>query len=152
MMRMFARKHRILPVAALLMAAATFPLAAYQDSEAQPKIVTHMKAVNGGLRGLRRSYADPAQKESNLSRLDEVRGHAEAARELQPLKTPEIPEAEREAFLKGFHEAMDQLLKGIDDLKAAIAADKFEEAGNILRGIYDLRSEAHKKYQKEVDG
>ena len=96
-------------VALVLLSSLASALAAQPPQDADdPAIVKYMKTVNRNMRRLRRQVSDPAKNEASLEFVATVKKNILAAREEHPLKTPELPEAEREPFLKAYHEALDE--------------------------------------------
>lgn len=116
-----------------------------------PVIVQHMKQMNRNLRRLRRQVADPAQREANLLLVRQMKTHAMAAQKEQPLKTPDLPEAERGPFLKAFRAQMDVLIETLTKLETALQDEKLGQAEELVKKLFDLKKEGHEKFQKEVD-
>jgi len=137
--------------AALFVALAPGPAAAHEGDGPEPKIVESMEEINRGFRKLRRQAADPEKKSSSLELLAAIRANAEISREETPLKIVqgEIPEAEQDAFLNGYREAVDQLLSILDSLKTAIEEENAEKIDYLLEQIYNSKKQGHKKYQSE---
>ncbi len=120
-----------------------------QDEDAA--IVQHMKQVNRGLRRLRRQAADPAQKDSSLELVRKMKSSVQAAQKEEPLKTPDLPEAERGPFLKAFREKMDSLIETLTQLESALQNDKFDETEELVKKLFALKKEGHDKFQKEME-
>ena len=120
-----------------------------QDED--PAIVQHMKQVNRGLRRLRRQVADPAQKDSSLQLVRRMKTGVQAAQKEEPLKTPDLPEAERGPFLKAFGEKMDAVIETLTQLESALEHEKFDQAEELVKKLFALKKEGHDKFQKEIE-
>jgi soluble cytochrome b562 len=114
-----------------------------------PAVVQNMRDINKGFRTLRRQIDDTDQKDENLKLIAQIRADLVAASKEEPLKTPELPASERDAFLKGYRQLMDSVLAEMDKLKAAVSAGNNAEAKSLLRQINELKKQGHGKYQKE---
>lgn len=125
---------------------ATLPVAAQDDGA--PEIVRNMRGINQNLRTLRGQVADPTFKVQNLELIADVRRLLESSRELEPLKTSELPQAEREQFLKNFRTAIAETLKTVDQLRAAVeAGDAVTSRAHLLK-LNDLKNAGHERFRK----
>lgn len=120
-----------------------------QDED--PVIVQHMKQMNRALRRLRRQAGDAEQKDSSLELVRQMKTHAQAAQKEDPLKTPDLPEAERGPFLKEFREKMDSLIETLTQLESALENDHFDQTEELVKKLFDLKKEGHDKFQKEME-
>lgn len=122
--------------------------AAVQDEEPVPEIVRHMRQVNQNLRALRAQVAEPDRKEQNLQLVAGVREHLKAAQKLEPLKTPELPAAERETFLKDFRSMLEKVLETVDALESAIRSGDTAAARERLLELNELKNQGHERFKK----
>lgn len=113
-----------------------------------PPIVAYMRVVGQNLRQMRRQIT-PDKQEENLKLVKEIRQNLEKARGEEPLKTPEIPAQERDAFLEGYRELVGKALSTIDKLEAALSQGDLDQAQELLVALNDIRKDGHGKYQKE---
>ena len=86
-----------------------------------PPVVAYMRQVGQSLRQMRRQLTPDKQAE-NLKLVKEIRENLEKARGEEPLKTPEIPAQERDAFLNGYQELVDKAITTVDKLEAVVRA------------------------------
>ncbi len=148
-------KQNFIGAASILMlvfgAAAPFTLAGERDEE--PKIVTAMEQMNRDLRKLRRQAGDAAQKEANLALIGSALASARTARDERPLMVEEglVAEADRDAFLQGYHKAMDRLIATLEKLETALQEGQAEEAEALIKRVYQAKREGHRRYQKEEE-
>jgi soluble cytochrome b562 len=122
--------------------------AAVQDDEQVPEIVRHMRQVNQNLRALRGQVAEPDRIEQNLQMVADVRKHLQAAQKLEPLKTPELPPAERESFLKDFRAMLDRVFETVDALESAIRNGDAAAARERLLELNELKNQGHERFKK----
>ncbi|HSR49249.1 MAG TPA: cytochrome b562 [Acidobacteriota bacterium] len=122
-----------------------------QEQGDEPEIVQHMKSMNGILRQLRRLSRDAANKTAVLDMIEEFRGHALAAQKEAPLKTPDLPETEREAFVKEYRQTIEKMLSTLDQFKAAVEDEDVEQSQQILRRLFDWKKQGHDQFRKEED-
>jgi hypothetical protein len=93
--------------------------------------------------------SDPAQKEANLAKLAEAKASIEKSLTMEPAKAKDVPAAEKEKFLAGYKAAMQDSLKAIEELRAAIAAGKADEAAKAMEKLNGQKKEGHKAYKKD---
>jgi soluble cytochrome b562 len=113
-----------------------------------PPVVAYMREVGQSLRQMRRQLT-PDKQEENLKLVNEIRENLEKARGEEPLKTPEIPAQERDAFLKGYKELLSKSLTTINKLEVSLSEGDLDQAQELLVALNDIRKEGHGKYQKE---
>ena len=136
---------------ALAVPSAAFSATESPENDQIPAIVSHMKALNSNLRRLRRQVRDPDNREASLELLVEIKKHAVAAQKEEPLKTPDLPETDREAFLKAFRDLMDEVIETIEQAEAALKDGRDDEAQGLVRKIYGFKSDGHKRFQKKEE-
>lgn len=110
---------------------------------------TEMGKINKALKLVNRNLADASKKAENLEKIDVAIKACEESGKLEPEKTKDIPEAEKEKFLTEYKAAMVEMGKHLTDLKAAVEADKADEAKKVLEKLNMGKKEGHKKFQKE---
>ncbi|HSR69105.1 MAG TPA: cytochrome b562 [Acidobacteriota bacterium] len=137
---------RILLALSLLISA-SLPAAAAPQDEEKPEIVQRMENMNDILRQIRRQSRDAANKASVLELIKEFRLHALAAQKEKPLKTADLPEEEREAFVAEFRQTIDKMLSTLDEFQAAVEAGDSEQAGQLLRRLFEWKKEGHSQFR-----
>ena len=103
-----------------------------------------MTGINKSLRVVKRQLADAAKKDDNLALLTKVKDGIAKAKDLEPKKTKE--QTDKTGYVKKFKDEMDGLAKTVDELEAAIKADKTDEAKAALKKIYDEKEKGHKDF------
>ena len=95
-----------------------------------------------------------AAKEGNVpkdlaAKVDDAKKATEAALKFEPAKTAEIPAAEKAKFLADYKASMEETIKTLGELKAAIEAGKTEDVTKTLEKLNAQKKDGHKKFQKE---
>ncbi len=141
-------------LAAILLATALMPTAgpsATPPQDDEPVVVQSMKQIGRDLRQLRRQVRDAANKDSALELISKIKTNLQIAQKEQPLKTPDLPESERDEFLKSYRSMMDDVIATVGKLDAAVRSGDTEQAQTLVRKLYDYRKEGHKHFQKSPD-
>jgi hypothetical protein len=108
-----------------------------------------MEKVNKALKAVNRSLIDPSQKDANLAKLAEVKASFEKSLTLEPAKAKDVPAAEKAKFLADYKASMQTSLKTLEELKAAIQADKGEDAAKAMEKLQGEKKEGHKAFKKQ---
>jgi soluble cytochrome b562 len=108
-----------------------------------------MDKVNKSLKAINR-----AAKEGNISKdltakVDDAKAATEAALKFEPEKAKDIPAGEKAKFLADYKASMQETIKTLDELKAAVASGKADEVGKVMEKLNGQKKEGHKKFQKE---
>lgn len=127
---------------------ATLPADEKPGGEKHTELETKMENMNAAWRKLRRQIADPAQNASSLELLAEVRASSTGADKLTPIKTADIPEAERAKFQADFEAGMKKLAGLLDQMEQALKAGQNEDANKILADVNNLQRESHKAFRR----
>lgn len=122
-----------------------------QDDEDAAPIVLHMRQVNRNLRQLRRQLGQSDKKAESLKLVQSIQQDLQAAKELEPLKTDDLPSSDRAAFLKDFRSLMDTVISAVEELHGAIEGDDIEKASSLVSKLNDLKREGHEQFQKEEE-
>ena len=121
---------------------------AFSEDEHTPLEKT-MKSMNKILRTLKRQVADPAKKEENLTLVAAMKKEVDEGLKLQPVKTRDVPEAEKPAYLEKYRSQMTELGQSIQELEVAIKADKPDEAEKIFEKLKKQKDNGHKAFAPE---
>ena len=136
----------------VLLLSLLLPLKVFAAEGKESPVRDQMEAISRSFRTLNRQYADPAQKQSSLELVDAIQKHAETAKALTPSKAEKMSGDEQAKYLDKFHNHLDELIKEIGALKAAIAADKTDVAKVEMDKITQLRNSSHKDLGVEMGG
>ncbi len=137
----------LLAAVALATAAFSRPVVQGHD-EPDTKLGHYMEDINKTLRKLRTTLRDPAQNAQSLEMVRSVELWVVQAKNEQPAKTEEIPEAERAQFVTDFGHQMCDLLRKTIDLEEALLDGQNDKAQELRNEINKLKSPAHKKFKK----
>lgn len=114
--------------------------AAQSDADKTP-LGMRMTAMNGALRQITATVADPSKNASTLEQIAIFQSNATEAMTFKPEKLAEVAEGEQEKFVMDFQEGIKGLLVTVDSLKVAVEAGRNGDAAAIV--------EAMKAYQRE---
>ena len=123
-----------------------FALGTSQDEASA--VAVHMKAINQGLRELRRQLNDSDNTKANLALIAEVKKHLLGARKEEPSKTMDLAESEREQFLKAYRALLDEVISTMDRLEEAVKEERPGDAEALVKQLNDLKKEGHGKFQE----
>lgn len=135
----------LLTLAATLAIGFNVALAAEEDTP----LMKEMKTMNKSLRTLKRQVADPAKKDENLALIATMKKSVDASLKLDPAKTKEVPAAEKAAYLDKYKAQVTDLGKTIDELEAAVKADKQDDVKKALEKLSDEKEKGHKDFAPE---
>jgi len=119
--------------------AAAFP----EGSELEGK----MEKMNGAFRKLRRQVADPAQNAASLELVAKLRAATTQAAATLPDTIGKLSPEKQAAAKTSYMEKMKELLATIDELSAALKADKNEEAVKIIENLRLQEAAGHKEFR-----
>lgn len=132
----------------LILVALTAPLLlARQDEQPPPPIVQHMRHINQNLRTLRGQFDQSAMQAENLRLVEAIRSDVRAAEKLQPLKTPQIPAEQREAFLKNYRAELEEVVDTLDQLEGALKKNDTDTAKTLILKLNDIKREGHQRFK-----
>ena len=140
-------KTRILLTAVSAVALAFSAMAA-EDKDETP-LSKDMTGINKSLRVVKRQLADASKKDDNLALIAKVKEDLAKTKDFEPKKTKDQPD--KAAYVKKFHEEIDGLTKTVEELEAAIKADKADDAKAALKKIYDEKEKGHKDFSVDDD-
>jgi cytochrome c556 len=140
-------KKALLLLAALLLVPA---MVSAQPKKDRPDtdIEKAMHQIGKAFRQLRKQVADPALNASSLELAATIKAGATEARKHTPLKTEDVPEAERAVFVVKFREKMGEFISTVDQLEDALKAGKNDEAVRLSKALDDLQKSDHKDFRR----
>ena len=112
-------------------------------------LAKEMKNVNKSLRTLKRQTADASKKTENLELVATMKKGVAACLKMEPMKTKDVPAGEKAAYLDKYKAQMNDLAKTIDELEAAIKADKADDAKKLFDKLSDEKEKGHKDFAPE---
>jgi soluble cytochrome b562 len=108
-----------------------------------------MDKVNKAVKAVNRALADAAQKDANLAKLADAKAAMEKALTLEPAMAKDVPAADKEKFMTDYKASMQESLKTLEELRAAIADGKADDAAKAMEKLTKGKKDAHKKFKKE---
>jgi len=110
-----------------------------------------MNQMRKSFRELKKAMVAPvdADKKKYLSWVADLKSATEASKALAPEKTSHVPADQKDAFLGGYRNKMDEMVDEIDALGKAIEAGKWDEAKALIAQINQVQREGHQKYRSE---
>ena len=132
----------LLTLALTLAFAGTAAFAAEDDTP----LAKEMKTMNKSLRALKKQYTDSAKKDENLALVATMKKSLDAATKLEPIKTKDVPAAEKAAYLDKYKAELADLGKTYDEIEAAIKADKADDVKKALDKLPDQKEKGHKDF------
>src|SRR5437870_4426770 len=118
-----------------LVATCAIALPAFTRAEEDTPMGKEMEKLSKALKAVNRNIADADQKAANLEKIAIAKAANLAAAKYEPVKTKEIPAADKAKFLSDFKASMEEVGKNLDALKAAVEAGKIDEAKAIYEKL-----------------
>jgi len=136
----------------VLFAAAAFavslPVTSFAEHEHTP-LGEKMEAMAHALKDLKPLLGDATKKDAALASIAKAKESATAARDLEPAKTKDIPEADRAKFIEGYKKSIDGVIATLDKLAVAVKNDKTGEEAAIYAQLGDEKRRGHASYMKK---
>jgi len=119
--------------------------------EDRPKtpLAEQMSGIAKDFRSMRKVVNDPAQKDVALQLARDMENRATKAKEFDPIKTKDIPAADRDQFLVDYRKQIDGLIADFQKLEAAVQDGKTSDASALLDKLQADKREGHKKFNAE---
>ena len=136
--------HRIL---ATILATGMLALSAIAAEDTP--LAKEMDKFNKSMKAINRAAKEGTISKDLTAKVDDAKAAAEAAVKLEPEKTKDIPAGEKAKFLADYKAAMQETIKTLDELKAAIEAGKTEDVTKSLEKLNSQKKDGHKKFQKD---
>jgi soluble cytochrome b562 len=130
-----------------LLAACAIAVPAFAEEDTP--LAKEMDKVSKALKAIGRAAKEGKVTKDMTAKVDEAKTAAQAASKLEPAKTKEVPAAEKAKFLAGYKESMEGMIKGLDDLKTAVGAEKADDVAKIIEKLNEGKKDGHKKYKSE---
>lgn len=134
-----------------LLAAAALSLHPAFAGEDDTLLAKQMKTMNKSLRTLKKQVADPAKKDENLQLLATIKKSLDESAKLEPMKTKDVPAADKAAYLEKYKTELTDLGKTFDEVEAALKADKPDDAKKAFEKISEQKDKGHKDFAPEDD-
>jgi soluble cytochrome b562 len=139
-------KSKLLLSTLLVLSLGGAAIAADKDETPLSKEMTQM---NKSLRTVKRQLADSSKKNDNIELIEKVKKNLDAAKTLKPKTTEK--QSDKAAYVNKYKDEMGTLEKTVDELEAALKADKPDEAKKALDKIYQIKEKGHKDFGVDED-
>lgn len=137
-------------VGLLLLPSATATWARPQEPAAEHEksspLEEQMEVIDHGMKGLRRSVADPAKAAANITTVRGMKEAALAALPLCPEPFTPMSDTEKTVWRIGFERKMLQVADGLLQLEQALVEGRFDEAKKQHEALMGIKKEGHKAY------
>lgn len=118
-------------------------------AEDETPLGKEMEKLNKAIKSVNRAIADASQKDANLGKLADAKAAMEKSLTLEPAMAKDVPAAEKEKFLADYKASMEESLKTLEELRAAIADGKADDAAKAMEKLTKGKKDGHKKFKKE---
>jgi soluble cytochrome b562 len=139
--------------ASLLISTLLLPAIPARAADERPKtpLAEQMSGIAKDFRSLRKMINDPAQKAAAVQLVKDMEDRATKAKGLDPLKSKDIPPADRDQFLADFRKQIDGLIADFQKLEESVNDGKTADASSLLDKLQADKREGHKKFNAEKD-
>jgi soluble cytochrome b562 len=127
---------------------ATAALAVPAFAEDTP-LTEEMEKLSKVLKVIGRAAKEGNVPKEHAAKVDDAKKACEAGLTMEPAKAKEVPAGEKEKFITEYKASMQETIKALDELKAAIEAGKTEDVNKALEKLNAQKKDGHKKFQKE---
>lgn len=128
---------------------AAFAIAVPAFAEEDTPLGKEMDKVSKALKAIGRAAKEGKVTKDMTAKVDEATTAAQTAAKLEPAKTKDVPAADKAKFLSGYKESMEGMIKGLGELKAAVASEKADDVAKIIEKLNEGKKDGHKKYKSE---
>jgi len=118
-------------------------------AEEDTPLLKEMKTINKNLRTLKRQVEDASKKDENLALIAASKKAIEASLKFEPIKTKDVPAADKAAYLEKYKAQMNDLAKSYADLETAVKDGKADEAKKIFEKLSEQKEKGHKDFAPE---
>jgi len=135
--------HRLF---ATVLATAALALPAFAEDT---PLTEEMEKLSKTLKVIGRAAKEGNVPKEHAAKVEEAKKACEKGLTMEPAKAKEVPAAEKEKFITDYKASMQETIKTLDELKAAIEAGKAEDVNKVLEKLNAQKKDGHKKFQKE---
>jgi soluble cytochrome b562 len=128
---------------------ATAALAVSAVAAEETPLGEQMEKFSKALKAIGRAAKEGKVSKDLVAKVDEAKKAAEAGLKFEPAKAKEVPAGEKEKFLADYKASMQETIKTLDELKAAVESEKADEVGKVMEKLNGQKKEGHKKFQKD---
>jgi soluble cytochrome b562 len=118
------------------------------DEVLEGSIDSHMQALNGSMRKLKKSIGDAKTNDESLALLTKMQLAALNCKDIKPRPGKDVPEDKKAAYVFGFRKHMGKLLQALVDTEMLVIEGKNADALKSLDNLESLKSAGHNDYKK----
>ena len=120
------------------------------DVEKTP-LAKEMSAMNKAWRQIKKQAGDASQNAETVKLLDQVIENCEAAVDMIPVRSEEVSEDKRTAYIEAYKKEIKELTQQYESLRSLFEAGENEEAQGMIKKTDDLKKEGHKEFKPKDD-
>ena len=113
------------------------------------ELAKQMEVVDSGIKKLRRSLRKAESNEESLKTIDAVQKALVKSKDLTPAMAAKIPEAERAKWVAAYKKDMEETIKTVEQMRAAVKDGKNDEAQKIYATIKKQEDKGHETYTEQ---
>ncbi len=107
-----------------------------------------MDDIGSAFKKLKKQIADPSQNASSIQLVEKMRKGVAAASQQTPVKTQDLPQADRAKFLADYDEGMKKFSSLLEQLETALKANDNAAADKLVKDLNSLQRESHKEFRR----
>ena len=111
-----------------------------------------MSTMNGAFKKLRRQVTDPQQNPASLELVAKLRKACVEATQALPTKISRLPAKDQATAKADYADKMKELIATVDELAAALKADKNTEAASIIKELSLQEEAGHNQFRPKKKG
>lgn len=128
---------------------AAFAITVPAFAEEDTPLGKEMEKIGKALKAVGRAAKEGKVTKDLAAKVDEAKAAAQEALKFEPAKTKEVPAAEKAKFLTDYKASVEVMIKGLDELKVAVTAEKADEVAKLLEKLNEGKKEGHKKFKAD---
>ena len=133
----------------LLLPLVLIAVACSLHAQVDSALENQMKILARGSRQLSQQVSDPAQQQSTITLIENLKKAALDSKALEPRKTSQIAEAQRTQFLADYRTELDALNDSFNQIEEAVKAGQYDKAKSLLAIVNSIKKEGHGKFKTD---
>ena len=117
--------------------------------EGNSSLEHQMKILAKGTRQLSQQVNDPAQQQSSVGLIEDLKKAAQDSKSIDPRMAETVPAADKAKFLADYRAQMDKLSDAFTKIEEAVKADQYAEAKSLLASVNSIKREGHEKFKQD---
>jgi len=117
--------------------------------EGNSSLEHQMKILAKGTRQLSQQVNDPAQQQSSVGLIEDLKKAAQDSKSIDPRMAETVPAADKAKFLADYRAQMDKLSDAFTKIEEAVKAGQYAEAKSLLASVNSIKREGHEKFKQD---